>query len=191
MDRCRRRARWPAPLLPLRNPPMKFPRTLALLAAGTAVAPAVAAHVLSSHREAPAITETPKVDGTDFYMFRSYEAGHEGFVTLVADYIPLQDPYGGPNYFQLDPDARYEIHVDNDGDAVADVTFRFQFHNELQDVQLAIGPAGAQKQISIPLINAEPIGEGDIAGLTVQDSSWLAVYMESVRRTWNMYGVIW
>ena len=45
----------------------------------------------SSHREAPQITETPKVDGTDFYMFRSYETGREGFVTLIANYLPLQN----------------------------------------------------------------------------------------------------
>ena len=71
----------------------------------------------SSHREAPGITERPKVDGTDFYVFRSYEAGREAFVTLVANYIPLQDPYGGPNYFTLDPRARYEIKIDNDAAA--------------------------------------------------------------------------
>ena len=53
----------------------------------------------SSHREAPGITKTPKVDGTDFYMFRSYEAGSAGFVTLLANYQPLQDSYGGPNFF--------------------------------------------------------------------------------------------
>jgi hypothetical protein len=63
------------------------------------------------------ITEYPKVDASDFYMFRSYEAGREGFVTLIANYLPLQDSYGGPNYFMLDPDAVYDIHIDNDGDA--------------------------------------------------------------------------
>lgn len=61
----------------------------------------------SSHREAPFITEKPKVDGTDFYMFRSYEGGREGFVTLIANYVPLQDAYGGPNYFTMDEQARY------------------------------------------------------------------------------------
>ena len=88
--------------------------------------PLIAASVLaaglasaSSHREAPLITEMPKVDGTDFYMFRSYEPGRDGYVTLLANYLPLQDAYGGPNYFTLDPDALYEIHVDNDGDAQA------------------------------------------------------------------------
>ena len=161
---------------------MNLTRTLALSLAVAAVAPALAAHVVSSHREAPAITETPKVDGTDFYFFRSYETGREGFVTLVADYIPLQDPYGGPNYFLLDPEARYEIHLDNDGDAQADITFRFQFRNELQDVQLAIGPDGAQKQVSIPLINVAPIGAGDIAGLNVQEFYTLDVVMQKGKK---------
>ncbi len=71
----------------------------------------------SSHREAPFITTAPKVDGTDFYMFRSYEPGRDGYVTLIANYLPLQDAYGGPNYFALDPNALYEIHIDNNGDA--------------------------------------------------------------------------
>ncbi|HHC73871.1 MAG TPA: DUF4331 domain-containing protein, partial [Thiothrix sp.] len=53
----------------------------------------------SSHREAPFITQQPKVDATDFYLFRSYEAGREDYVTLIANYNPLQDAYGGPNYF--------------------------------------------------------------------------------------------
>ena len=81
----------------------------------------------SSHREAPAITEMPKVDGTDFYMFSSYEPGRDGYVTLIANYVPLQDAYGGPNYFALDPDALYDIHVDNTGDGVEDLTFQFDF----------------------------------------------------------------
>ncbi len=77
----------------------------------------------SSHREAPAITGTPKVDATDFYMFNSYEAGRTGYVTLVANYLPLQDAYGGPNYFKLDSKALYEIHVDNNGDGKEDITY--------------------------------------------------------------------
>ena len=57
----------------------------------------------SSHREAPGITKSPKLDGTDFYMFRSYEPGRADYVTFLANYIPLQDAYGGPNFFTLDP----------------------------------------------------------------------------------------
>ncbi|HXU30770.1 MAG TPA: DUF4331 domain-containing protein [Thermoanaerobaculia bacterium] len=101
----------------------------------------------SSHREAPLITETPKVDGTDFYMFNSYEPGRAGFVTLIANYLPLQDAYGGPNYFSLDPDAFYRIHVDQNGDGVEDVSFQFKFNTGLRDIQLPVGG----KQVSIPL----------------------------------------
>lgn len=108
----------------------------------------------SSHREAPFITEVPKVDGTDFYMFRSYETGREGYVTLIANYLPLQDAYGGPNYFDLDEDAIYEIHIDNDGDAVEDITFSFNFKDVKQDVALPINDAN----VSIPLITAAPLG---------------------------------
>src|SRR6187399_2332931 len=79
----------------------------------------------SSHREAPGITKSPKLDGTDFYMFRSYEPGRDGSVTFLANYIPLQDVYGGPNFFTMDPQAVYEIHVDNNGDAREDLTFQF------------------------------------------------------------------
>ena len=85
----------------------------------------------SSHREAPGTAGLPRIDSTDMYMFRSYEPGREKFVTLIANYLPLQDPYGGPNYFVLDNDAVYEIHVDNNGDAVEDLTFQFRFNSKL------------------------------------------------------------
>lgn len=111
------------------------------LTAGTATA--------SSHREAPFITEVPKVDGTDFYMFRSYEPGRADFVTLIANYLPLQDAYGGPNYFDLDEDAIYEIHVDNSGNAQEDITFQFQMEDILNDIQLDIGG----EMVSVPLKN--------------------------------------
>ncbi len=89
--------------------------------------------VASSHREAPNITKMPKIDNTDVYAFRSYEPGREGFVTLITNFQPLQEPGGGPNYFTMDPDAIYEIHVDNTGDAVEDLTFQFKFSNTLKN----------------------------------------------------------
>jgi hypothetical protein len=110
----------------------------------------------SSHREAPAITETPKVDGTDFYMFTSYESGRSGYVTLVANYLPLQDAYGGPNYFALDPQALYRILIDNTGDGVEDVSFQFRCGQALADIKLPVGG----KQVSVPLINVGPISGG-------------------------------
>lgn len=81
----------------------------------------------SSHREAPNITRLPTLDSTDFYLFNSYESGRSAYVTLIANYIPLEDPYGGPNYFAMDPAGLYEIHVDSDGDAKEDLAFQFKF----------------------------------------------------------------
>src|SRR4051794_28512208 len=77
----------------------------------------------SSHREAPLITSMPKLDCADFYLFNSYETGRSNFVTVVADYLPLEDAYGGPNYFMLETNGVYEIHFDNNGDAQEDLTF--------------------------------------------------------------------
>ena len=106
----------------------------------------------SSHREAPAITEMPKLDCTDFYLFNSYEAGRENYVTLVANYIPLQDSYGGPNYFTLSSNAVYEFHVDNNGDGLEDITFQFKFQNAPRNIALPIGPAGNQKTNAVPVL---------------------------------------
>lgn len=127
-------------------------RVFCLALAGLAVlstAPALA----SSHREAPGITEMPKVDSTDFYMFNSYELGREGYVTLIANYYPFQDPWGGPNYFFLDRDARYRIHIDNTGDGVEDITFQFRVDTRLRDIRI---PVGGQ-MVAVPLYNVGPI----------------------------------
>jgi hypothetical protein len=91
------------------------------------------AALASSHREAPAITQMPKVDGTDFYMFRSYEPGREGYVTFIANYQPFQNPVGGPNYFTMDPNAIYQIHIDNVGDAKDHIVFQFNFNTYLRN----------------------------------------------------------
>ncbi len=120
----------------------------------------------SSHREAPFLTENPKVDGTDFYMFRSYEAGRENHVTFIANYIPLQDPYGGPNFFSMDPDALYEILVDNNADGTEDLTFQFRFQVTLKDFPLPVGPAGMTKMNSTPLYNL-----GGIPGMNGPDEN--------------------
>ena len=143
------------------------PRLLPLLAAigalyGLSAVPALA----SSHREAPSITTTPKVDATDFYMFNSYESGRTGFVTLIADYLPLQDAYGGPNYFKLDPNALYEIHVDNNGDGKEDITFQFQFKNTLKGKTLPIGG----KDVAIPLTQFGGVTDPNAATLNVNES---------------------
>ncbi|MBX3191349.1 MAG: DUF4331 domain-containing protein [Labilithrix sp.] len=113
----------------------------------------------SSHREAPFIAKMPKVDNTDFYMFRSYEAGRDQFVTIIANYQPLQDPYGGPNYFTMDSDALYEIHIDNNGDAAEDLTFQFRFQNALGGA----GGAGIDIPVGGKMMNS-PLVVGNAAG---------------------------
>ena len=136
--------------MPLKKISLAMLAVLAASAAGVSLA--------SSHREAPFITTQPKVDGSDFYLFNSYEPGRAGFVTMIANYLPLQDAYGGPNYFSLDSNALYEIHIDNNGDAAEDITFQFRFKNTLNNVgngiTLDIGPDGARKKVAIPLRNA-------------------------------------
>lgn len=110
----------------------------------------------SSHREAPFISSQAQVDGTDLYMFRSYEPGRGQYVTIVANYLPFQDPPGAPIFYPLDPNALYEIHITNDGGAVENLTFQFRFQTTLDDNKL---PSGS-KQTSIPLIQN---GSGDVS----------------------------
>jgi hypothetical protein len=139
---------------------------LALAAAGIALQ-------ASSHREAPGISKTPKLDGTDFYMFRSYEPGRAGYVTLLANYQPLQTPYGGPNFFMFDEAAVYEIHVDNTADGREDLTFQFRFQNTSKNIQLNIDG----RAVAVPLINVGPIGPGrdDTANLNVEETFTLSL----------------
>ena len=120
--------------------------TVSVLGLTAGISPSLA----SSHREAPGITKSPKVDGTDFYMFRSYEPGRDGYVTLLANYQGLQDPGGGPNYFTMDPDAVYEIHVDNVGDAKDHLTFQFKFTNTLvNDKGITLNIGGTTNAIAV------------------------------------------
>ena len=143
-------------------------RLLPIVAAICATAAAVATlpAQASSHREAPFITTVPKVDATDLYMFNSYEPGRDGYVTMIANYQPLQAPYGGPNYFQMDPNALYEIHIDNNGDAKEDLSFQFRFKNKLNSVTLPIGG----KNVAIPLIQAGMVTDVKSANLNVNES---------------------
>ncbi len=141
-------------------------RSLFLLTSGAAALLAVGTTPIgaSSHREAPSITRSPKVDGTDFYMFRSYEPGREAFVTFIANYQPLQGPGFGPNYFTMDPDAIYEIHIDNDGDAVEDLTFQFKFTNAFRNgtgVTVTVG----EKTLPIALRAGGPVSSANDTNL--------------------------
>ncbi len=120
----------------------------------------------SSHREAPYIAGQTKLDATDLYMFRSYEAGRQDFVTILANYQLFQDPQGGPNFYMFDPNALYEIHVDNNGDGVEDLTFQFRFKNTSKATALTVGG----KAVKIPLINSSVIVGVNPAALNVRET---------------------
>lgn len=124
----------------------------------------------SSHREAPAIAGMPRIDPTDFYMFRSYQPGRQDYTTLIANYNPDQSPYGGPNYFVLDNDAIYELHVDNNGDAVEDVTFRFNFDSELAKNTAGVKGQGIDLKIGNAMV-AIPLRQGGQLGTQPRDGN--------------------
>jgi hypothetical protein len=86
---------------------------------------------MSSHREAPEISKDPVADNTDVYAFVSPD--RPSTVTLIANYIPLQNPMGGPNFFEFGDDVLYEIHVSNRGDAKPDVTYQFRFTTKVRN----------------------------------------------------------
>jgi hypothetical protein len=117
----------------------------------------VAVVLPSSHSEAPESSKYRSTDATDFYMFRSYETGRSDYVTLIANYYPLQDTYGGPNYFTLSDEHFYEIYIDNNGDSQEDYTFQFMFGNSYgnngQGITLNVGG----QDVAIPLKFLGPI----------------------------------
>ena len=135
-----------------------------LLTAGVAMA--------SSHREAPGITKTPKVDNTDVYLFRSYETNRSGYVTILANFQPDQDPGGGPYYYKMDENARYNILVDNNGDAQPDLVFQFRFRNDARNLALPIGG----QTIAVPQNNIGSIMSSSDPDLNIVESYNVQVY---------------
>ena len=139
------------------------------VAASAAIVSAVCSSLAmaSSHREAPFTAANPQIDGTDFYMFRAYgstatnaAAVATDSVVFIANYNPLQDPDGGPNYYPLNENALYAINVDNNGDAKPEISFQFQFTNHYKGAGLNTGAManGAVQNVAIPLIAAAPLG---------------------------------
>ncbi|HWS99920.1 MAG TPA: DUF4331 domain-containing protein [Pyrinomonadaceae bacterium] len=102
----------------------------------------------SSHREAPLIVGDPLADNTDVYAFRSTEAGREGFVTFIANYIPFEAPYGGPHFYKFDDTVLYEIKIDNTGDGVEDVSYQFQFTNNIKNGDIILGMAAPNEALA-------------------------------------------
>lgn len=108
---------------------------------------------MSSHREAPEITKDPVADSTDVYAFVSPDA--PGTVTLIANYIPLQGPAGGPNFYSFGDEVLYEIHVDNNGDARPDVTYQFRFRTVLGDPDTFLYNTGPITSLDSPNWNSK------------------------------------
>lgn len=132
----------------------------------------------SSHREAPFITTRSKVDGTDLYLFNSYEAGRTGYVTMIASYQPFENPQGGPNYYTMDPGALYEISIDNTGSGKEALTFQFRFSTVDNGLTVMAGA----KSIPVPLVNVGPVSAASTAAQNVAETYTLTL-VRGDRRT--------
>ena len=122
--------------------------TAAALAAGSL---AVTGVFGSSHREAPRIMLDPSADNTDVYAFTAPDAPHS--LTVVANWIPLEDPAGGPYFGKLDPRARYYVKVDNTGDGREDVAYRWEFKNKFRNPNSFLDAAPTVDSVDDPDIN--------------------------------------
>jgi Domain of unknown function (DUF4331) len=107
---------------------------------------------MSSHREAPEISKDPVADSTDMYAFVSPD--RPGAVTLIANYIPLQGPAGGPNFYEFGDDVCYEIHIDNSGDGRSDISYQFRFETRLRDPNTFLYNTGPIKSLNSPNWNS-------------------------------------
>src|SRR5579864_145479 len=110
---------------------------------------------MSSHREAPEISKDPVADNADVYAFLSPE--NDGTVTIISNFVPLQGPAGGPNFYEFGADVLYSIYVDNDGDAQPDIEFQFQFTSTLQNPKTFLYNTGPITSLTDPHWNARQV----------------------------------
>ena len=101
---------------------------------------------MSSHREAPGISKDPVADSTDVYAFVSPD--RPDMVTLIANYVPLQGPAGGPNFYEFGDDVLYSLNIDNNGDGHADVTYQFRFTTKVADEDTFLYNTGPIERLS-------------------------------------------
>src|SRR2546427_442380 len=110
---------------------------------------------MSSHREAPSISKDPVADNTDLYVFVA--PADTSKVTILANFIPLEEPAGGPNFFQFGDDVLYEILIDNDGDGVEDVTYQFRFKSTTQNPATFLYNTGPISSLTDPNWNVRQL----------------------------------
>jgi Domain of unknown function (DUF4331) len=103
---------------------------------------------MSSHREAPEISKDAVADSCDLYAFVSPD--QPGHVTIIANYVPFQEPAGGPNFYEFGDDVQYEIHVDTKGSSKADITYQFEFRTALRDASSFLYNTGPITSLSSP-----------------------------------------
>jgi hypothetical protein len=105
----------------------------------------------SSHREAPLIAGAPQYDNTDTYAFVS--PAKPGTVTLIANWLPFEEPAGGPNFYAFATDARYDINIDNDGDAKPDIIYRWTFTDSYRNRNTFLYNTGVVTSLDDPDLN--------------------------------------
>src|SRR5246127_5427224 len=103
---------------------------------------------MSSHREAPEISKDPVADSSALYAFVSPDK--PGFATIIANYVPLEDPDGGPNFFEFGDDVLYEIHISNSGKAQADISYQFRFRTEVRNENTFLYNTGPITSLNSP-----------------------------------------
>jgi hypothetical protein len=126
-------------------------KRLAILAALLAVGVVVPLSIGSSHREAPRILKDPTADNTDVWAFTAPDA--QGSLTVVANWIPLADPAGGPNFYPLDENARYYVKIDNTGDGYEDVAYRWDFDTKFRNPNSFLYAAPTVDSVKDPDLN--------------------------------------
>src|SRR6516162_8584408 len=107
---------------------------------------------MSSHREAPEISKDPVADNADVYAFVSPD--NPTTVTIISNFVPLQGPAGGPNFYEFGDDVLYSIYIDNDGDALPEIEYQFQFSSTLRNNDTFLYNTGSIGSLSDPNWNA-------------------------------------
>jgi Domain of unknown function (DUF4331) len=126
-------------------------KRLAIVAAMVAIGVAVPLSLGSSHREAPLTSIDPTGDDTDVYAYTANDAPHS--LTVAANWVPFEDPAGGPNFYKFDPKARYYINIDNDGDGKYDVRYRFRFRDHVRNPNSFLYALPGVSSIDDPKLN--------------------------------------
>jgi hypothetical protein len=135
----------------------RFRRAAIALTATAAVGAAVVTGLgpvpggASSHREAPLVAADPQVDGTDLYAFVSPDKPNT--TTIISNWIPFEEPAGGPNFYSFAPGVYYDVKIDNDGDAIADITYRWLFKNHYVTTDTILYNTGVVNHLTDSTLN--------------------------------------